>query len=125
MESLSKQKVSTQTLGKQGELLAEQYLAQKGFTLIERNFNSRFGEIDLIMLDKDCLVFVEVRQRKNTLYGSPLETISAAKQKKLRRTAQCYCQLKAIPSRQALRFDVVGIISGKQQNSIEWVPNAF
>ncbi len=116
---------TTTMIGQQGEHLAEGYLANKGFQLIERNFHSRNGEIDLIMMDGDCLVFIEVRQRKNALFGSPLETVNRSKQKKLRLTAQYYCIFKNIPSAQALRFDVVGIIADAQQNSIEWVPNAF
>lgn len=118
-------KVSVRGIGEQGERLAQEYLAQRQLVLVERNYRCAFGEIDLIMRDRDCLVFVEVKQRKNALYGSPLEMISAKKQQKLRRTAEHYISHHKISSHQAMRFDAVGITTGGATESVQWVQNAF
>jgi putative endonuclease len=77
----------------------------------------------LIMRDNHCLVFVEVRHRKNILYGSPLETVSKSKQHKIHNTAQHYLQCQHISANQALRFDVVGIVG--KGDDIQWISNAF
>lgn len=77
------------------------------------------------MRDGETLVFVEVRRRKNTNYGSPLETVSATKQRKLIAAAQHFVASQKISSRQALRFDVVGIVSDSTGEAIEWIQNAF
>lgn len=112
-------------IGDQGERLALTYLTQHKLTLVECNYRCVFGEIDLIMRDRDCLVFVEVKQRKSSHYGSPLEMISVKKQQKLRRTAEHYISQRKLSSHQALRFDAVGIIAGTTIESINWVQNAF
>jgi len=117
---------TTRTIGFKGEKIAENYLLQQGLSLVSRNFYCRLGEVDLIMEDGNCLVFVEVRQRKNNSYGSPIETISTTKQRKIRDTAMYYMMVNNTPGQQELRFDVVGILSnGHQGNSIEWIANAF
>ena len=68
-------KVTSNEIGQNAELLALQFLQSRGLKLIEKNFSSRHGEIDLIMSDKEGLVFVEVRFRKNTLFGTGAETV--------------------------------------------------
>src|SRR5690606_33769552 len=74
------------------EQLAEHWLSQQGLTLVERNFTLRGGEIDLIMWQDDVLVFVEVRYRQDSGHGSGAESITRAKQNKIRRTAESYLQ---------------------------------
>ena len=74
---------STIEIGKQAENRAERFLLTKGLQLICRNYRCRWGEIDLIMKDKDELVFVEVRFRKYNAYGGALESIDYFKQKRL------------------------------------------
>ena len=115
-----------QQKGSQAEALARQYLEHKGFDLVALNFSCKTGEVDLIMQDNDTLVFVEVRYRKETDLGSPLETVTIAKQRKLSRTAQFYLQQHFGNRWPPCRFDVIGI-SGDlhQQPRIEWVSNAF
>jgi putative endonuclease len=95
-------------LGHRGERMAEVYLQQKGLRIVERNYRTARGEIDLVAWDGDVLVFVEVRTRSGLRYGSALESITWQKQKKLREMALTYMQAKMISVRQ-FRFDVVGI----------------
>jgi putative endonuclease len=108
-------------LGKQAESQAEIYLMKQGLKLIDRNYRSRFGELDLIMQDGSSLVVIEVRYRKTDAYGSALESVTPAKQAKIIATTQHY--LRDHPSAdRPLRFDVVGI-SG--DGSLNWIKDAF
>ncbi|VUD60064.1 hypothetical protein TDB9533_02837 [Thalassocella blandensis] len=111
----------TVTVGARAESLARKHLEQHGLRYIERNFRCRQGEIDLIMQDGQTLVFVEVRFRKSSHYGSAVESITPAKQKKVVTATQLYLQKKKLGENQAIRFDVVGV----EQNKIEWIKNAF
>lgn len=119
------EKANTKKTGEAGELLAEQHLREHGLTLVKRNYLCPLGEIDLVMREDDCLVFVEVRQRKNNNFGSPIETITVSKQRKIVKAAHHFLNYTKAPSRQALRFDVVGVVCDGHHSSIEWVPNAF
>jgi len=115
--------------GKDAEIACYKYLKTKGLKLVEKNFNCRHGEIDLIMLDKKTLVFVEVRFRKNNAFGGGLESITPAKQIKLRKTAELYLQHHN--DYKNARFDVVSMSKNTQTNSkkqpytFEWINNAF
>ena len=109
--------------GKQAESIACEYLIQQGLTFIEKNYYCRQGEIDLIMNDSNTLVFVEVRYRKNSLYGDAKESVTYKKQQKLHTTALHYMQ-KHGHDRQA-RFDVIAITGNEQQHIFEWIQNAF
>lgn len=115
----------TQTTGKQAEDLACQYLHQQGLHLIERNFTTRFGEIDLIMRDQDTTVFVEVRFRKQNDLVDPLSSIDQRKQHKLIRTAQSYLQRHNDAALSPARFDVIAITEDRSQATIQWIKNAF
>lgn len=106
------------TKGQWAEELAKDHLEKQGLTNIQSNFNTPLGEIDLIMQDQDELVFVEVRYRKHTHFGGPLESVTRSKQKKIYRTAQYYC--KRFKTQPPCRFDVVAIT-----DEIEWIKNAF
>ena len=108
--------------GGRAEQHALDYLISHGLKLITRNFLCRMGEIDLIMMHDKHLVFVEVRYRKNSRYGSPAATISLTKQRRLTRTASFYLQQHHhdIPC----RFDVVAIVS-EPEVQVEWIQNAF
>ncbi|ACV26094.1 YraN family protein [Kangiella koreensis] len=117
--------MSTRQRGDHVELFAESYLKKQGLTLVEKNFNSRFGEIDLIMLDKSALVFVEVRFRANTSYGSGAETVNFRKQQKIIKTAQLYLQANKKMQQRDCRFDVVSVTLSAQEPLIEWHKNAF
>ena len=86
-----------------------------------RNFRSRGGEIDLIMLDGDCLTFVEVRYRKSTRFSSPAPTVDHRKQRKILRTAAMFVANSQRYARHTMRFDVVAIAG----DTIEWIQDAF
>ncbi len=122
--------VTTREQGEYTENLACQYLENKGFKLLERNFHSRFGEIDLIMQDNDSLVFVEVRYRHSNDFGSGAESITTNKQSKLIKTASAYLQRHAKLSKNPARFDVVSISGSIETCNIkdidfDWIENAF
>ena len=117
--------VSKKLLGNIGEEKAYHFLKKQGLKLIEKNFYSRFGEIDLIMLDKNTLVFIEVRSRKNMGFGSPLESITSVKQKKLRKTADFFFLKNVNYSKMPARFDVILIPPTSGNDPINWLQNAF
>jgi len=115
--------------GEDAEMACYHYLKSQGLKLIDKNFNSRFGEIDIIMLDKKILVFVEVRYRKNNNFGGALASITPSKQNKLRKTAELYLQKNT--QHKNARFDVVSMSKNTQTNTdnqqytFDWIPNAF
>lgn len=107
--------------GAQAENLACAHLESSGLELVTRNYRCPQGEIDLVMNDGETLVFVEVRYRNSTAFGSPAETIDRRKQERLRAAASHYLMKHAID--RACRFDVVAL-SGRQAR-IEWLRDAF
>ncbi len=111
---LTKRLSSTQK-GKAAEQLALHYLEQQGLRLVETNYSTRLGEIDLIMWQQHSLVFVEVRQRNNLNFGGAAASVGLVKQKKLWKTAQIYLQRYTSPP--ACRFDLLAINGGK----VEWI----
>ena len=94
-------------IGALAEQRALQLLENEGLELLTRNFRSRFGEIDLIMRDGATIVFVEVRHRASARFGSAAETISSAKQRRLRLTAQWFLARGGHSETDVYRFDVV------------------
>lgn len=121
---------TTREQGEYTENLACEFLKNKGLKLVEKNFNSRVGEIDLIMKNNDTLVFVEVRYRKSNNFGSGAESVTASKQKKLIKTASLYLQQHAKLLKYPARFDVVSITGAIESNNIntinfDWIENAF
>lgn len=115
----------TQASGKRAEDQACGYLQQRGMHLLERNFTTRYGEIDLVMQDQETTVFVEVRFRRYAGQVDPLSSIDQHKQRKLTRTAQCYLQQKKLHALAPTRFDVVAVTGQNAQYQIEWIKNAF
>ncbi len=95
--------------GQEGENRAVDFLRRKGFHLLERNFRTRGGEIDLIFLDGSVIVFVEVKKRSSAAYGHPIETITSWKMDRLWRTAQFYLFQKGWQER-VFRFDLICIL---------------
>lgn len=115
--------------GEDAELACYDHLRAMGLKPVEKNFSCRYGEIDLIMLDKKTLVFVEVRFRKDKSFGGGLESITNAKQAKLRKTAELYLQQNN--QHKNARFDVVSMSkntqtkSGQPSYNFDWVTDAF
>lgn len=107
-------RADTQAIGQAGEDQALAYLQERGFRLIERNFCSKFGEIDLIMQQDQPIsqiVFVEVRLRASAKFGGAQASVTPAKQRRLMLTAQWYLQRFKSPPR--CRFDLVAIQDGQ------------
>jgi putative endonuclease len=112
------------TLGRQGEDAAVQYLRRRGMKVLERNLRTPVGEIDLIVRQHDVLVFVEVKTRRGTSFGSPAEAVGPRKQRQIVRTAKWY--LNENPhSKLHPRFDVVSIVVSGEKFQIEHIPAAF
>lgn len=105
--------------GQEAENLAAEFLQRQGLKLVERNFRCRLGEIDLIMKDRNTLVFVEVRLRKNNHFGGAGASITSHKQGKLIRAAQHYLQQQT--AQPPCRFDALLLDGGK----MEWIKDAF
>lgn len=100
-------KVANKT-AKTGEDKACKYLQNQGYKIIERNFRRGYGEIDIVAIDKDCLVFVEVKTRTSDKFGTPFEAITYFKLKSLIKTAQLYKKLNPnLPD--ALRIDALSV----------------
>lgn len=91
--------------GEIGESLALEYLQKKGFELITRNYSTRFGEIDLIMRDKETMVFVEVKAKKTPDWGTPEEMFTQSKYRKVKRMGMVYLQGKDV----LCRIDMVAV----------------
>ncbi len=110
--------------GLAAEQQARRYLESRGLVLVESNYRCRGGEIDLVMRDGDCLVFVEVRQRRSARYGSGAESVTWHKQQKLIHAAQHYLLARRALDR-AARFDVVSLTGQGKQAAIHWIRDAF
>ena len=110
-------------------LAAEQhacdYLIAQGLHLVERNYRCTLGEIDLILRDQDTLVFIEVRLRNNTDFGSAIDSVTQQKQKKLIKTARHYLCRHNLYDKLNCRFDIIGLCYAKPKTSLEWIKDAF
>lgn len=112
------------TLGQAGEEAAASFLKSSGFHLLHKNWRSRIGEIDIIAKDGSNLCFIEVKTRDSIKKGLPRESVTRAKQKKIIRAAQAYCQEKNLES-PCMRFDVVEVFKKKDALSVNLIKNAF
>lgn len=113
-----------QRFGKESEALAVSLLRQQGYKILEINYKTKLGEIDIIATDKDTLAFIEVKARHSIRYGVPKYSITPKKKKKISMTALLYLKITGQLNRKA-RFDVVGIISETPKPKIEIIKNAF
>jgi putative endonuclease len=112
-------------LGDAGEDLAAAALKKRGYKILERNYVTPLGEIDLIARQGKTMVFIEVKTRKGDRFGAPQEAVSAAKQARLRRLADYYLKQKRLGQDVLLRFDVVGITLTEDAPRVEIIQNAF
>jgi putative endonuclease len=113
------------SLGRWGEEQAANYLRQHGFKILERNFCTPVGEIDIIVSDSSWLVFAEVKTRRGTAFGLPQEAVGPRKQRQIIRTAQWYIQNNKVGKLQP-RFDVLAVYSaGVGLGRIEHYQHAF
>jgi putative endonuclease len=111
---------SRQEEGREGEERAEKTLKKEGYTILEKNFRTRFGEIDIIAEEKGCLVFVEVKKRNTPTFGDPFHAINRRKRQHLIKSALFYMKSHNEFDR-SVRFDVVGIDGDR----IKIIRNAF
>jgi putative endonuclease len=102
------QSLHRQKLGKTGESLASSYLQRQGYRIIQRNFKARYGEIDIICVKEETLVFVEVKTRIGHAFGTPEEAVTPKKLREVIKTAEYY-KLAHDQLPDALRIDVIGI----------------
>ncbi len=119
-------KMNRKTLGEIGEVLACKHLKRHGYAILERNYSTPIGEIDIVAEDGKILVFVEVKTRRSIAYGLPEEAINSKKIRKLIRLAQFYIRNKRLYSKQ-MRFDIVSILmqSKFSKKSLKLIKNAF
>lgn len=111
--------------GKQAEDIAAAHLNKQNIKIITRNFHSRFGEIDLIGLDKDILTFIEVRYRKNERLLNAIETIDQHKCKKIIKTSEAFLNKHKKYQSYYCRFDVVTITGTLNEPAIMWIKDSF
>ena len=117
---------SSQSSGKAAEALARQHLEQQGLRLLAQNWHCRRGELDLVMLDTDTVVFVEVRYRRHAAWGGAIESVDARKREKLTMAAMHFLQQESRWAKHPCRFDVIAINSkGNSAPQLNWIQNAF
>jgi len=111
--------LSRRALGQFGENLAAKHLEAQGYRIVARNWRQgRHGEIDLVALDGQCLVFVEVKTRSTDAFGPPAEAVGRAKLARLRRLVGLYLQQDHPPAK-AVRLDVIAITTGGSGRRLE------
>lgn len=118
--------MNTKTIGDFGENAAEEYLIEMDYDILERNFRLKFGEIDIIAQKDGCIVFVEVKTRKNNMFGEPSEYVDIRKQKRIKKTASVYADLQ----NDNVRFDVAEVFYEENNGEmflekINYIENAF
>lgn len=115
-----------QSAGREAEAFALRYLQQQGLQLIAQNWLCKRGELDLVMLDGDTVVFVEVRYRRHSAWGGALESVDFRKQQKLVLAAQLFLQSETQWADAACRFDVVAIEGDPASGPpLNWIRHAF
>jgi putative endonuclease len=118
--------MNTKEIGDFGERAAEEYLEEKDYEILERNFRLKFGEIDIIAENDACIVFVEVKTRKSNLFGEPSEYVNRNKRMRVKKAAACYMDVV----NNNVRFDVIEVFyeeSGGELfvTKINHIENAF
>lgn len=109
--------------GEEGETLAVRFLEKNGYAVLERNYQTRFGEVDIICRNERFLVFAEVKTRTDRPLVSGFDAVDRSKQRKILKAAMQYCQ--ANPLELQPRFDVIAVIFGNRDAKIEHIENAF
>jgi putative endonuclease len=115
---------SLKQVGATGEELAAGVLKKQGYKVLERNYRTSLGEIDLVARHRGVLVFIEVKTRRSSKFGSPQEAVHPAKQERLRNLTEFYLNQKGLGD-VTVRFDVVGILWQQGKPQIEVIQGAF
>ncbi len=108
--------------GRRGEEIAARFLQSQGCEILERNFRSKYGEIDILARDGAYLIVVEVKSRSGTKMGRPAEAVDYRKQQKIQKTFQYYRMRHQVSEFSPVRFDVIEIFDARNCN---WIKNAF
>ncbi len=111
------------TTGEKGEKLAVRHLEKKGYTIVARNFQTRFGEVDIICKNKQYIVFAEVKTRSEGYLICGRDAVGAAKQRRIFKAAMQF--LQSDPVELQPRFDVIEIVLSDKECKIEHIENAF
>lgn len=110
--------------GKKGEELAAKHLKKNGYKILERNFRKPYGEIDIIAQKGENIAFVEVKTRKNDLYGTPAEFVTSKKQERLKKAAYTYIQQNNLDAE--FTFDIIEVyLNAEKGVKINHLINAF
>ena len=117
-------------LGRHGEEIACRYLRSKGYVILEKNFRSRYGELDIIARQGGVITFVEVKTRRNRRFGEPFEAVTLRKQERVRRMASAWLMTQRDESAHAeriYRFDVISIVLADDggMKTLEHIEDAF
>ncbi len=119
----------THQIGQQAEERALRFLLNQGFHLVAQNYHCQFGEIDLIVFKNELLLFVEVRQRKSSVFGNAASSVTIGKQRKISQAAAIFLQSHPQFELFDCRFDVIAIDVSKQLNhqisNMNWIEGAF
>lgn len=107
------------------EDLACAHLQRAGLALLARNVQCRYGEIDLVMLDGDIVVFVEVRYRRGGRFGDGIDSVGANKRARLEKAASVYLAREPRLAQRACRFDVIAVSGSPEHPAFDWRRNAF
>jgi putative endonuclease len=113
-----------QQFGKESESTAVKHLKKQGYKIIEQNYRTKLGEIDIIAKEKNTIVFVEVKSRKSDSYGNPKYALTPKKMRKISMVALYFLKITNQSGAKA-RFDVVSITSREKNPEIEIIKNAF
>lgn len=105
------------------ERIAAQWLQEQGLRLVSSNHHVKGGELDLVMYDRDTLVFIEVKHRATTEHGHPLETVTAQKRRRLVKAATLYIARHGLDC--PCRFDILAITGMPSELTFEWEQAAF
>ncbi|WXL25013.1 YraN family protein [Ectopseudomonas mendocina] len=118
--------IDTRASGAAAEALARQHLEQQGLRLVAQNWRCRLGELDLVMLHADTVVFVEVRYRRHRAWGGAAESVDARKREKLCRAAQQFLLQESRWAKHPCRFDVIAVNADSHTPArLDWIQNAF
>ena len=113
-----------QSLGKRGEELACAELEKRGYVIVDRRFRTRCGELDIVARDGGVLVFIEVKARSGSNFGTPFESITWKKRQRLSQMAASYLFVRRLAG-VACRFDVVAVVERQGMQTIELLRGAF
>ena len=111
-------------IGKIGEDIAVRYLQEQGYLIVERNFQCKQGEIDIIAKDKEEIVFLEVKTRTNESYGKPKEAVNVTKKKHIYNSAGYYVYLQHLENK-PIRIDVIEIYKKKEKYILNHIKQAI